>query len=464
MAQNVIEVRLSGGGAGGGGGPGSPPGGGPADNPGRDRFLAIVEQIDAISADLSKGVKTASEAFREIDAIAKKNRDFLNQSLREIGVHQSRDDEAQNTFAQRAAARFNAENPGGIPVVAPRIDTLGEKNAATAAKAAAKEKAEAEKADREAADQAERDHLAKLRTTAQLASQVAGGSGLGKVSGAAGLAQMAGLGGSTAAMLAGPEFAAAVALKEAAEELIRMPFQAARAGLEGIGKVSQQVASGDGRGAFESAVEGVAGGLESTGLAGTYLAEQLRTAAKAATVFTDTVNAVAERGKALAQFNSGIGGAVAEQNVAQVRRDIDEAKRLGPDYQRTIRAQTQFQEAGDDVLVFLKGQLMGALLEIAEPVADFLRETKQIRKAVFGVAGLVNPLKAYIGMLPPVLLLKFVNLLLKWFGGDEDKKDAGLIDQLRDAARGIEIGAGKIPEPPAQQRGPVARPPLFPDL
>lgn len=476
MAANVIEVRLSGGGPSGGGGGGrggsGAGGGGPASNPREDRFTQILKQVDDIYDDLAKGAKTASEAFRDLDKVTARNRDFLNEVLSDLGVMQ-KGGEAQNFFAQRMAGNYNASpgREGTYRVAAPYTNTAADNQNETNAKAAEKAAREAKERAEKDSEQAERDHLAKLRTISQLSQQVAGGSAGQKVGGIAGLGEMAGLGAKLGAggaealaFAAGPEFAAAVAVSESVKELVRLPYAKAREGLDAIGNVGQQIASGDSKGLRNSISEGVAKTLETAGVAGQIAAEGLRTLTAAVNVAGEVFDAFAERGKEIAQYNSGIGGAAAEQNVARLRADIEEANRLGPDYQRVIRAQTQIEGYQNDVMQFVKGELLGALAEIAEPVGEFLRETKGIRKAIFGTASALSPLKTFVSILPPVLLLKLVNKLLAWLPGADEKESNGLLDELQKAAQQIPIGALFQPQPPAAPMQNQARPPLFPNL
>lgn len=320
---------------------------------------------------------------------------------------------------------------------------------------------DAGRAERERAEQ-----MGRMGQASQAAQTIALSRGTGGK--AAGLAQLAGtgmLGSSAAALATGPVGAAVMAggiIYDQVSELIRKPFQNARAAVDGFADAGKKLANNDVAGLYAQGTEAVAKGLESAGLAGIVAAEQFRTMTAGVRAATAVIDAFVQRGRELAKFSAPLAGATANADVARLTADIREAQVTGKNLSRLVTAQSEAEQTGREVLLLIKNEVIGILADILEPVGQIATEVRPLVKSFTEFNRASEPVRRLAtGLLTGggLQVLKLALRLMRYhpffiaFGGA--KEEQTLLDEVFAAADELLKPAPASPaasaKPPAKQ-------------
>jgi len=298
-----------------------------------------------------------------------------------------------------------------------------------------------------AADKEQRD---KMMQAGQAVQQLAGAKTAGgKASGLTNLASSGVLGEEAAALAGGPVGAAVMAvsaIQDAVEGIIKEQGAAQREAIQKAGNIGGAVIGNDYGAAANEVSEGVAGALEKAGIAGTILAEQLRTATAAANTFGQVVDAAARRGKELSGFSSSIAAAEAMADVRKLRRDIEEAQRNEGSYSRIIDSQSRIEDTTRAVFDPIKDAFLESLADVLEPIADVAQDLKPVLRAVSQTIALFIKLDVALGTIPLKTLAAVIDLAFGWLGGKNDEPP-NLLTELDRAVENLRNGqAGRQPQ------------------
>jgi len=141
--------------------------------------------------------------------------------------------------------------------------------------------------------------------------------------------------------------------------------------------------------AFNIAAEGAASKLEDVGLAGKFVAEQIRTGMVAIGALNDVIAVTAERGRELQAYSGAITRAVADQEISKLRNDIRESQQLGGDYGRVISAQTRTEDAMREAILPIKESMVSLTADLSEKIADIAEIVKPGIQITGDIVGLL---------------------------------------------------------------------------
>lgn len=314
------------------------------------------------------------------------------------------------------------------------------------------------------AARAEREQAARLAQArdvsegAQTASMSRGVGGK-----AAGLAQVAAtgvLGAEAAALATGPVGAAVVAggiIYDQVSELIKKPFEQARAAIDGFAQAGKNVANNDLGALAEQGSEAFAGFVEKAGLAGVVLAEQVRTYTAAVRAAQAVVDSFVQRGRQLAAFDGRLASAGAQADVARLQADIREARVTGDQVAKLTRAQSQIEQTNREAMLFIKTEVIGAINAIVEPVAEVAEAVRPVLQLMNDGKRDVSIIATFIRALPVYWIVKLIGWSAKVFEWAAKKlpgarEERTLLDEVFEAAN-------ELLQPPKNDAKQTARPP-----
>lgn len=310
--------------------------------------------------------------------------------------------------------------------------------------------------------------MAKMRTAGSAAQSAANGDYL-----SAGLqaASTGALGEEAAMFAAGPEgalLAVAKTLYDSMQAIAAKPFEMAREGLAQAGKTGEDIAGGDLKSVTSDYVEAVSGFAEKTGLAGVVVGEFIKTEWAAVNALNQVTDAFVKRGKELSKYNGGLAEANAQADVRRLLADIRESEKLGPELARLTKSSSEIEALQTELMLFLKGELVSALLEIVEPIGDIAKSIKPILKEILGISGEVKVLAGIVKVTPAVRVLKMINLVIEaieywlpWLQEASASEPSTLIDGLIDMARRAMDGNNTNVTVPSQRQEPWPQGPTW---
>jgi hypothetical protein len=189
----------------------------------------------------------------------------------------------------------------------------------------------------------------------------------GLASGGLALAETGMLGKGAAAIAGGPmglvAMLAAAGVDLAADKIANR-FRAQRDLIETGGKVAQGVVADRPLQVFTAATDHAAKSLEEIPVVGKIFAEELRRDAAVVRVFSETLDAVTARARQLAPYDARIAAAAANQDVANLLRDMKEARTIGGEYSELIRQQTQLEGSFREMMLPIKELIAKGLNDV----------------------------------------------------------------------------------------------------
>lgn len=199
----------------------------------------------------------------------------------------------------------------------------------------------------------------------------------------------------------------------------------------GVG-LAKDIANNDPVGAFTKGIDEAA---DAVGKFAPVSRELLKTNSAMVKAFDQTTKAFIERGRELARFSPQIAGAVARQNVREIRSDIREADRLGPSYARVQDKYGELMAMLKEILLPLKEFILDGLGGFLEIVRDFISVVKPI---IIGAEKLfIKTIEFFASINPIISTIKFIGdvaklarKILEKFGYKLDKEEEGQYDLL----------------------------------
>lgn len=227
----------------------------------------------------------------------------------------------------------------------------------------------------------------KARTIAGGAQTIAqgGGSTGSVVSGALQIATTGAFGAELATLAAGPvgvAIAAAAVINDAAIQKIHETGQKVREQLTAVGDALGNLAENDLPAIRDQVAETSAQFVERFGIAGTYLAEEIRTINAVVQTGERVLASFVKRGQELAQYDARLATAGAEADVARLQADLREAEKTGEDLSRLTRSSSQIEQYQRELLLLVKSEVISLLADLLEPVGEVASDLKPIAKAI----------------------------------------------------------------------------------
>src|SRR6185312_14804297 len=206
---------------------------------------------------------------------------------------------------------------------------------------------------------------AEATGTGAVAGEAAAGSGEAAAVGGGEAAAAGGLGAIAAA--AGPAAIAVAAIGLACVATTKVA-NAATKGIEGLGNVAAKTASGDGMGAFNSAVDGATGALEQIPIVGQAVAAELKLAVAPLRAFNQVADAFVRRGREIAAFSGPLSSATANADIRRLTADQREARALGESLARITDAESRREVATREMMLPIRQALAKITSAIDERV------------------------------------------------------------------------------------------------
>jgi len=166
---------------------------------------------------------------------------------------------------------------------------------------------------------------------------------------------------------------AVVAIADAAGSAAAESIHKFNDGVVSAGEAAKKIASNDGFGALNVAVDATARGLEGIPIIGKTLGESLKTVTTGLNVFNSVLGAFAERGRELGKYNGTIATAAALADVEKLMADIREGNRASKEYAELIRAQTKVEVNMQEALLPIKLAIMRWLEPLAKDMAILIK-------------------------------------------------------------------------------------------
>jgi hypothetical protein len=180
-------------------------------------------------------------------------------------------------------------------------------------------------------------------------------------------------GGEGLAAVAGPIGLAVVGAKLASDE-IAGGFRRAREDVESFGRQARAVVADRPMAVLAERSEQVAKNFERIPIVGQVYAEQVRLATGTVKTFSETVQAIVERGRALAAYDPEIARARANADVATIYRDRREARELSGQYATAINREAELEGTVRAALLPFKELIGKAVNDVLGPVNAVLRD------------------------------------------------------------------------------------------